>query len=370
MEYSFTETTMEKILIQQAAAKYRPITGTLELLPLCNMACDMCYIRLSREEMEHQGSLHTAEEWIRLAEEMQRSGVLFLLLTGGEPLLFPDFKKLYRELLNLGMILTINTNGTLLDENWADFFSQYRPRRVNITLYGADHSTYESLCHYPEGFSKAFRAIKLLKMRNIDVKINGSVTRANRKDLDTIYQIGHDLDIPVHMDTYLLPGLQERNLPFKKQSRLSPEDAAAANLECLKSELSPENFLEYAKQTLAALQEDTAVYPEHISCQAGQSSFAIGWQGMMRPCVSFPQSPVNVFELGFEAAWSKISSDAQTLTIHQKCTRCRLRPVCNTCAASALLETGNFHAVPSYHCRYAETFAHLLQQEYQLRILE
>ena len=36
----------------------------------------------------------------------------------------------------MGMILTINTNGTLIDETWADFFAQHPPRRINITLYG------------------------------------------------------------------------------------------------------------------------------------------------------------------------------------------------------------------------------------------
>lgn len=89
------------------------------------------------------------EEWIDLAKQMADAGVLFLLLTGGEPLLFPGFKKLYMELKNLGMILTINTNGTLIDEEWADFFAKNRPRRINITLYGSDDTAYETLCHYP-----------------------------------------------------------------------------------------------------------------------------------------------------------------------------------------------------------------------------
>ena len=44
----------------------------------------------------------------------------------------------------MGMILTINTNGTLLGESWADFFAEYRPRRINITLYGADAASYSS----------------------------------------------------------------------------------------------------------------------------------------------------------------------------------------------------------------------------------
>ena len=154
MDHSVGDTTIEKMLIQQAARQQQPINGSIELLPLCNMNCDMCYVRRSRKEMEQQGHLHKAEEWIQLGREMKDAGVLFLLLTGGEPLLFPDFKKLYLELMQMGMILTINTNGTLIDEDWTHFFGQYKPRRINITLYGADDVAYETLCHYPGGYAK------------------------------------------------------------------------------------------------------------------------------------------------------------------------------------------------------------------------
>lgn len=116
--------TNEKRILLRAAQLQRPVNGTLELLPLCNMNCDMCYIRRDRSEVESGGGLRTAEEWIELGEEMRKAGVLFLLLTGGEPLLFPDFQRLYLELKRMGMVFTINTNGTLLDEKWADFFGK------------------------------------------------------------------------------------------------------------------------------------------------------------------------------------------------------------------------------------------------------
>ena len=151
MNYMDDASTFERSFLQKARQQHIPITGALELLPLCNMNCDMCYVRLSRSEMECQGQLRTVDEWILLAQQMQKAGTLFLLLTGGEPLLFPDFKTLYLELRNMGMILTINTNGTLLGESWADFFAEYRPRRINITLYGADAASYNRLCHYPQG---------------------------------------------------------------------------------------------------------------------------------------------------------------------------------------------------------------------------
>lgn len=56
--------SVERALINRAKEKKVPINGSLELLPLCNMNCDMCYVRLSREEMERKGRLCTADEWL------------------------------------------------------------------------------------------------------------------------------------------------------------------------------------------------------------------------------------------------------------------------------------------------------------------
>lgn len=354
--------TMEKMMLRRASASQRPINGSLELLPLCNMNCDMCYVRLSAGEAEKKGGLCTADEWIRLGWEMQKAGVLFLLLTGGEPLLFPDFQKLYVELRQMGMILTVNTNGTLLDENWAEFFGRYKPRRINITLYGADSRAYESLCHYPGGFEKAQKAIRLLKDRKVDVKINGSVARANRGDMERIYAIGRAFEVPVHMDTYMLPGLHERKQPFDKQARLLPEEAAAAELETIRAEMDPELFSVYIKQKLEQTEKKASGYPSGITCMAGNCSFAVNWQGEMRPCVTLEEPSVPVFKTGFEAAWKEISEKTKKFRINERCANCSLRPICKTCPAGAWLETGDYAGLPEYLCRYAEEYKKLLQK--------
>lgn len=359
---SIEPNSMEKMLLQRAASARRPINGSLELLPLCNMNCNMCYIRLSRSEMERKGGLHSADEWICLGEEMQKAGVLFLLLTGGEPLMFPDFKKLYLELKRLGMILTINTNGTLLDEEWADFFGSNKPRRINITLYGADDRAYKTLCHYPGGFDKAMRGIRLLKDRGVDVKINGSVTKSNYKDVRRIYDIGKSFGIPAHMDTYMLPGIHERGLAYEQQSRLLPEEAAEAAIETLKAEINPELFSVYIKQKLAQVENADAEYPRGITCMASNCSFTVNWQGMMRPCVTLEEPSVPVFETGFEAAWRKVLEETKEFRLNEKCRKCRLRPLCSTCVASARLETGEYDGMPEYLCRFAAEYERLLKK--------
>lgn len=367
MEQLEGATTVERMILDQAKRTRTPANGSIELLPLCNMNCDMCYVRLSREEMERQGRLRTADEWLGIGRQMKDAGVLFLLLTGGEPFLYPDFRKLYLGFRDMGMILTINTNGTLIDEDLAGFLGKYKPRRVNITLYGTDEETYANLCHYPGGFEKTLRGIRLLRENGVDVKVGGSLTWANRDDLDKLLDVQEELDIPVRVDTYMMPATRERDLPYNMQSRLNPEEAAQARIHALKREMGPELFPQYVQQSIyrADYPEPAKTEPGHMSCMAGQCSFTINWQGEMRPCVILSEPAVSVFEVGFEAAWKYIVEETGKILLNAKCSTCHMRHLCRTCAASALLETGSYDGVPDYMCRYAEESLRLLREEWE-----
>lgn len=360
-------TTVERMLLDQAKRTRTPANGSIELLPLCNMNCDMCYVRLSKKEMEAKGRLRTADEWLEVGRQMKDAGVLFLLLTGGEPFLYPDFRRLYLELRKMGMIITINTNGTLIDEDLAEFFGKYKPRRVNITLYGTDEETYDKLCHYPGGYEKTLRGIRLLREQGVDVKVGGSLARANRDDLDKLLDIGEELDIPVRVDTYMMPATRERDLPYNMQSRLNPEEAARARIHALKREMGPEVFPQYVCQSVerADHPEPAEAKPGHMSCMAGQCSFTINWQGEMRPCVILTEPAISVFEVGFKAAWKYIVEETHKILLNEKCSTCHMRHLCRTCAASALLETGSYDGVPDYMCRYAGESLRILREEWE-----
>ena len=58
----------EKYLCDKAFAEATPISGTFELLPICNMDCRMCYVRLSKEQMNRMGSPLELSEWIRIGK--------------------------------------------------------------------------------------------------------------------------------------------------------------------------------------------------------------------------------------------------------------------------------------------------------------
>lgn len=355
---------VELAFMTKASIEHQPINGSMELLPLCNMNCDMCYVRLSKKEMDSQGRMRTGEEWLKLGKEMLQSGTLFLLLTGGEPLLHPDFKDIYLGLQQMGMILTLNTNATMIDEAWAEFFGKNKPRRINITLYGASNETYEKLCHYPNAFDKVINAVKLLRSQKVDVRLGCSVTPANKDDLYKMYEIAKGLDVPIETDSYMLPATRERENSFQEQNRLLPEEAAKIRIDMLRVEKGEETFEEYRKRMLN--QVERFIPSEEIECEgtclAGKCSFTINWQGKMRPCVISTEPEQNVFEVGFEEAWKRVGESFCSIRYCSKCSACELKPLCKVCAVATKIETGSYDRMPEYLCRYAKETYRILKE--------
>ena len=151
-------------LYRKASVNKIPLDGTFELSPICNFQCKMCYVRRTKEQIKASGKrLRTWQEWLQLAEECRKAGMLYLLLTGGEPFLYPEFKKLYIELHKMGFLISINSNATMIDEAVMEWLTEYPPHRVNVTLYGITEDTYGRVCNQRNGYLKTIKNILALK---------------------------------------------------------------------------------------------------------------------------------------------------------------------------------------------------------------
>ena len=93
------------------AGKLRiPLSGTFELSPVCNFACKMCYVRKSaREVRESPRGILTLADWRRIAREARDAGMVFVLLTGGEPFVRKDFFEIYGAMKKMGLIQKLMT---------------------------------------------------------------------------------------------------------------------------------------------------------------------------------------------------------------------------------------------------------------------
>ena len=355
---------VEKILCEKASLNKVPISGAIELLPLCNMNCGMCYIRLTKEEMESCGRLRTADEWIEVAKQMKQAGTLFVLLTGGEPFLYKDFDKIYNALRNMGIIVTINTNGTLINEEIADMLAENKPRRVNITLYGMSNDTYAKICKNPKGFDQTINGIKLLKERNIDVKMNVSLIEENKMELPLMLKIASELDVPIDIDTYMFPKTKGIKSDFKEDCRINPKEVANIDVAIRYNTETEESFMRNRIDFLSKYEwAKNSEPPKEIPmlCRGGKSSFWVDWRGNMCPCVFLENIKINLFENSFSKCWDYIIEESSKLFMPKRCVSCDKREVCQVCIASVYCENGNLEKSPKYLCDLTDEMVRILK---------
>ena len=359
------ESRLSAYLSGKAAARKIPINGTFELTPLCNMACRMCYVRMTKQQQEAIAPLQSARRWLDLASVARDRGMLYLLLTGGEPFLRQDLPELLAALQSMGLVLSINTNGTLITPETIRWLKQTPPSRINVTLYGASDETYDRLCGNPLGFTQTSRAIGLMQDAGIAVKLNCSITPHNQQDLMGILSFAQSRKLPIQATSYMFPPLRRDPSMVGKNHRFSPEEAAYHTARIQLGLLGQEEFIRRVKEDdLPALCVDAEACPiteeqgEGIRCRAGKSSFWVTWEGKMPPCGMFPmENALNVFEAGFDAAWNRTVKAAEAIRLPAKCAGCPRKDLCRTCAAMVYTETGSFSAVPDYRCRMSQAFS-------------
>lgn len=365
-----TEPYLSRYLHHKAGQKGIPVMGNFELTPRCNFRCRMCYVHLTEEEARKRGSELSTEEWMEIAEEAKAQGMMFLLLTGGEPLLRHDFIPLYTALKKMGFLISINSNGSLVDGEALDCLRENPPYRMNITLYGGSNESYERLCGVPS-FDRVIHNVDALCEAGIMVRLNASLTPYNRGELEKIYQIAEEKKLQIRATAYMNPPIRVNDQMAGTQSnRFSPEDAAKCTVKIDRLRYTQENFCRRAEGLLQGILPPTDEDCEGISgtkmrCRAGKSSFWMTWNGMMLPCGMLTTPAVDVRKVGFTAAWQNVRELTDEIRLPAECTICPHRKICSVCAAMCQSETGFFEKRPEYICRMTQALLYEMQREYE-----
>ncbi len=359
---------MKKIrdaLWEKAVSKKFPLIAAFELLPVCNLSCKMCYVRKTMKEVNEQGGLLDAKSWLDFAAQAKDLGLLYPLLTGGEPLLHPEFKEIFSGMQKMGMQVSINSNGTMIDEEMAKWFSECTPTRINITLYGASEKSYQDLCGDGNAFNKVRAAVDHLQKYHIPIKFNASITPQNYHELKLIMDYAESVHVPLQIATYMFPPLRRDETMIGKNVRLSPQQAAEA---CFQSELlrnEPEWMVQKAIRFSEFIDPEKIGPPDQIMkmyCRAGVCSFWIDWQGNMMNCGMYPSAKTSLEKKTLKQAWGIIVDKTSKVEYTPYCASCPNRVLCHACIAMVVNECGNDAGKPEYLCEMNKHLAHLYKE--------
>lgn len=337
-----------------------PVAGNFELTSRCNFNCKMCYVH---DNQNVHGELG-AKEWLALGKEAADSGMVFLLLTGGEPFLREDFFEIYSGLKKLGLLISINTNGSLLDDSMIRQLAKDPPLRVNVSLYGASDESYRHLCGQP-AFETVSKNICALREAGIQVRINSTITPYNAQDIAGIYGFAQEHNMHIKATTYMFPPVRVNGCQYgDAPHRFTAEEAAEKLLLCREQYLTEEQLANAWVGDPCGDLECSDGQGDPMHCRAGKTAFWVTWDGRMLPCGMFPGEGYSVAEMGFKAAWEAIRRDCATLRMPAKCSSCGYRSVCPTCVASCLTECGNLEKPPEYICRMTKHLDRITREKY------
>lgn len=243
-----------------------PFACQWEITCRCNLHCVMCYTDcFNRPDMLRQ-ELQTAEI-IRILDELADAGCVELCLTGGEPLMRPDFFPIYEHARSSGFLVTIFTNGTLITEPIADRLAELPPRRIEISMHGLTARTFETVTQGRGSFHRCMQAIRLLLDRELPVVLKTTAMTVNQDEVLAIKRFAQSLGgVSYRLGEDLRPALDGNDAP----QRLALSESARLSLKAQDPELWAETCRRQAE----------APRP----CDSGNRRFHIDAYGRLQLC--------------------------------------------------------------------------------------
>ncbi|CAK0745077.1 SynChlorMet cassette radical SAM/SPASM protein ScmF [Gammaproteobacteria bacterium] len=155
------------------------------------MACRHCWLA---PKFDATGSRSTTLP-VELFETAIRKplGLSGVKLTGGEPLLHPDFIHLLEIVRREELSLTLETNGLLCTPEIAAEIAKSPNRFVSVSMDGVDAETHEWIRGVQGSFEAARRAVKNLVAAGIRPQIIFTIMRNNVSQVEAILHMAEDL---------------------------------------------------------------------------------------------------------------------------------------------------------------------------------
>ena len=242
----------------------------LQITDRCNLRCRHCYLG----DGLHQDLPFNRTK--RILEEFEEIQGLRLLLSGGEPLLHPDFWAINEILRNYAFRSVFLSNGTLITKEVARRLTVHE---VQLSLDGMKegHETIRG----KETFEKAMLAIDHLQEVGIRVSIATMIHRGNLQEFGELASFIQSKKIEEwNID---LPCIEGR-LKEHQGLWVSPSEAG--------------RFLQYGYGGGLHRSEKNATCGAHLC--------AIMANGMVSKCGLFSEEPVGSIEEGLRVCWERI----------------------------------------------------------------
>jgi radical SAM protein with 4Fe4S-binding SPASM domain len=250
----------------------------LEITNRCNLNCPHCYGDFGSND----GELST-KEWMKVIDELASINVAEVILSGGEPLLREDIFSLIKFIRSKAIQVVLSTNGTLINESVADKIKKLSVKSVRVSLDAPNPQMHDAFRGVKGTFEKVIKAVKILREKDIHVRINSCITKDNVSLLPEMLQLIRELKVNEYK-FFIVYFTGRKNRAMRL---FSPNDYDEIQFIYKNLGLSASLPEEDLRRNMKA--------EGPINCYVGRNHLVIGPNGEVIPCLVFDRK---LFVLG------------------------------------------------------------------------
>lgn len=315
----------------------------IELSVRCNFKCLYCY----SESGPTQAAALDVCKVKSILDDAHRMGVTWIDFTGGEVLIYKEWDTVVAHARNLGLIVSVHSNGLLLTERNVRRLTELRIRTLQVTVESHHAEVHESVGRGSRlSHQRVLDGLRRAQEAGINVRLAALVHRKNIDHIADSVRWFHDqFGTPLSLDRVMATGVEgatplavSESEFWEAVSPLLGTGTASAGRIC-----DP------------LTQANTPVEPE---CGVAHSFVYVTADGHFSLCPTMTHREEEQFDgpttdqMGLETAWEQ--SDLFNRFRGLNCENVGVCPAASTCGggcrSNAYLETGRLTAPDSISC--------------------
>jgi radical SAM protein with 4Fe4S-binding SPASM domain len=307
----------------------------IELSSRCNERCVHCYI-------PHENKINDMEPalFYDVLDQCNDMGILFLNLSGGEPMMHKNFCDFLRKIKGYDFSIQILSNLTLLNDEIISELKANRCCSLQVSLYSMDPEIHDSITKLPGSFYKTRDAILNLIENDIQIRISCPTMKQNKNCYIDVLNWAQEHKVSALTDLMMMARYDHTKDNLDNRLSLDEVNTILEDIirydENYKREITSIDFDDHAKHD----RRNDAV------CSVGIASLCMDADGSCYPCAGWQEYKLgNVKETSLREIWmeSPKIKYLRSLRISDfpKCVTCKDIAFCSLCMVRNANESPN-----------------------------
>lgn len=269
---------------------YAPLFVKIKPFGKCNLRCKKCNYWRKDSHMLHPGLAH--EKIMSLIHELSQMGCKCIKLSGGEITLYPRVHELVAHIKSKGMICSITSNGTLIDENLAEKLVSAGLDKLTISIDSANPEIHNTIAGVKGAWDRSVNGVnQIMKFKKkfnstLRITITSVINKLNYRDLDNILDLLANMNVNRLDLVSIVTGhlkndelfMSEQDIDLFNSDVMSKIDSKAKKLNI--TIVNPDPF----RHAIGLANQVPGEIYSKIPCYVGWYSFLIHFNGLMALC--------------------------------------------------------------------------------------